>query len=250
LDSHRLHVCADSTELARVAAKHLIEQSNAAVAERNSFTLALSGGSTPKHLYELLADPSQPFFHQLPWNKTQFFWTDERYVSPDHPDSNYRMVNEAMLLHVPVPKENVHRFESEFPIAIDVAKQYEKTLKNVFHLTPGAVPRFDVILLGLGSDGHTASLFPGSDVIHERQHLVASPWVERLNSYRVTLTLPVLNAAVFVLFLVSGNEKAEILSTVLRSEYDPERLPAQAVEPDNGFLLWLVDQPAARLLDQ
>lgn len=244
-----LLVLSDSDELARAAAERFVNQSIEAVRGKGVFTVALSGGSTPKRLYELLADPDEPFREQLPWDKTHFFWTDERHVPPDHSDSNYRMVNEAMLSCVPVPKENLHRMPGENPSASEAADEYEKTLRTFFKLNGGNLPRFDLILLGLGADGHTASIFPGSEVLRQKRRLVAAPWVEKLKSYRITITPPVINNGALILFLVSGLEKAGILRDVLQGVADPVRYPAQLVKPTNGRLLWLADNAAATGLE-
>lgn len=205
--------------------------------------MALSGGSTPKILYQLLADATQPFHEQIPWAKIHFFWSDERHVPPDHPDSNYRMANEAMLSRVSVLSDNIHRVAGEKPNAAEAADDYEQTLKE---LTKESLPQLDLILLGLGSDGHTASIFPGSEVLHETKRLVAAPWVEKLKTYRITMTLPLLNNGASVLFLVSGSDKAGIVKEVLEG---PNQYPAQAVKPTNGELLWLLDQEAAKALE-
>lgn len=224
--------------LAHAAAKLFVAKSLEAVAQRGFFTVALSGGSTPKLLYELLADPNEPFREQIAWSRIHFFWTDERHVAPDHPESNYRMANEAMLSHVAVLRENVHRVLSENPNASQAAQDYEEEVLKF-------VPRFDLSLLGVGTDGHTASIFPESDVLHETKRLVAAPWVEKLNAYRITMTLPLINNAASVVFLVSGTEKAEIVKEVLRG---PKRYPAQQVRPTNGELRWLLDREAASKL--
>jgi 6-phosphogluconolactonase len=239
----KIEILSSREELARASANFFVEQSVAAVAQRGLFTVALSGGSTPRILYELLADPNEPFREQVPWTESHFFWSDERHVPPDHPDSNYRMANEALLSRVPVPQHNVHRVLSENPNAAAAAKAYEETLLEV---TKETLPQLDLILLGLGNDGHTASIFPGSEVLHETTHLVAAPWVEKLKSYRITMTLPLLNNGASVLFLVGGSEKAEIVKTVLEG---PEVYPAQAVKPTNGELIWMLDKAAAGRLE-
>ena len=226
-----IEVYANSQELARGAAEYFVARSSEAVAQKGFFTVALSGGSTPKVLYQLLADENEPFRAQVPWAKIHFFWSDERHVPPDHPDSNYRMAYEAMLSRVPVPESNIHRVHSENPNADEAARQYEKTLLQL-----------DLILLGLGPDGHTASIFPGSEVLHETKQLVAAPWVEKFNSYRITMTLPLLNSGAVVLFLVSGAEKAGIVKEVLEG---PKKYPAQFVQPTHGQLLWMLDKDAA-----
>ena len=231
-----LRILATKNDLARGAAEHFTLKSSEAVAQKGSFTVALSGGSTPKALYALLADPTEPFRDQIPWSNIHFYWSDERHVPPDHPNSNFRIANEAMLSRVPVTPANVHRIISENPNAEAAAKDYEATIKD---------PRIDLILLGLGTDGHTASLFPGSDVLHETKRLVAAPWVEKLSTCRITMTLPLLNNGASVVFLVSGAEKAQIVKEVLEG---PEKYPAQAVKPTNGDLIWMLDQEASNLL--
>lgn len=228
-----------SDDLAGTGAEHFLAVSRDAVARKGLFTVALSGGSTPKNLYELLADPNEPFRDQVPWARSQFFWSDERHVPPDDPDSNYRMANDSMLSRVPVPGANVHRVRSENPNAAEAAEAYEKKLREI---TGGSTPQLDLILLGLGTDGHTASLFPNSQALHEKDRLVAAPWVEKLQTYRITMTLPLLNNAASVMFLVSGSEKAGIVKEVLQG---PQLYPAQAVRPTNGKLLWLLDKEAA-----
>ena len=225
----------NSKDLARGAAEHFVARSREAVAQRGSFTVALSGGSTPKALFELLADPNEPFRDQIAWPNIHFFWSDERHVPPDHPDSNYRMANEALLSHVPVTQNNVHRVPSENPNAALAASEYEQTL---IRTTQQTLPQLDLILLGLGSDGHTASIFPGSEVLHETKRLVAAPWVEKFQSYRITMTLPLLNNGASVVFLVSGSEKAGIVKEVFATT---DKYPAQAVKPSHGELLWMLD---------
>ena len=235
----KLEILDTTNDLATAAAEHFVE-----LAQRESFTVALSGGSTPKLLYQTLADPNQPFREQVAWSNIHLFWSDERHVPPDHPDSNYRMAHEALLTRVPVPLANVHRIPSENPNAAEAAATYEQTLRQV---TQQALPRLELILLGLGPDGHTASIFPASDVLHETKRLVAAPWVEKLNTYRITMTLPLMNNAASVVFLVSGAEKAEIVKQVLQGQ--PERYPAQEVRPTNGELVWMLDKDAASKLN-
>jgi 6-phosphogluconolactonase len=225
-------------ELFEAAAAEFTAQASAAIRARGRFTIALSGGSTPKRLYALLA--TKP---NIPWDKIYFFWGDERHVPPDHPESNYRMVHEALLSKVPVPSENIFRIHTEEKDAAAAALQYEQTLKDFFHLSPGEFPRFDLILLGIGPDGHTASLFPGSPALNEHQRLVVANPVEKFHTDRLTFTFPVLNAAATVIFLASGPDKASMLHEVL--ENHDANLPSQQVRPINGRLLWLVDSAAA-----
>lgn len=231
-----IEIYADSKELARVAAELFVAKSNKTISKRGAFTVALSGGSTPKLMFELLATSCRD---RVPWPNIQFFWSDERHVSPDHPDSNFRMANEAMLSRVPVAANNVHRVQSENPNADEAAAEYEQTL---IRTTEQSLPQLDLILLGLGADGHTASIFPGSDVLHETKRLVAAPWVEKLHAVRITMTLPLLNNGASILFLVSGSEKAKIVREVFEG---PEEYPAQAVKPAHGELLWMLDEDAA-----
>jgi 6-phosphogluconolactonase len=236
-----IQIFPNSEDLARAAAEHFVARCREAVERRGSFTVALSGGSTPKLLFELLADSNEPFRDQIPWPNIHFFWSDERHVPPDHPDSNYRMANEALLSHV---NSIVHRIPSENPDAVAAANEYEQTIVQVTNQT---LPRLDLIFLGLGTDGHTASIFPGSEVLHETKRLVAAPYVEKFNSYRITMTLPLLNNGASVVFLVSGAEKAEIVKSVLEGE---NKYPAQAVKPTNGELIWMLDKEAAAYLSR
>ena len=237
-----LETVPDAPSLATRAAQIFSDCARNAVAKKDSFTVALSGGSTPRQLYELLADETREFREQILWQQCHFFWTDERPVAPDHPDSNYRMTWDAMLRHVAVPETNIHRIQGEKPPE-DAAIEYEKELRTFFRLKDDESPAFDLILLGLGEDGHTASIFPGTEVLNESRRLVAAPWVAKMNSHRITLTLPVLNNAATIAFLVSGETKATILHEVLEGK--PATFPAQAIRPTSGELVWLADSAAA-----
>ena len=223
-------------EFMEAAAQEILKAALQAVSERGRFTWALSGGSTPRDLYRRLA--SDPFRARMPWEAIHFFWGDERHVPPDHPESNFRMAREAMLDAVPVPAGNIHRIHAEEADAERAAAAYEDELRSFF----GPAPRFDLVLLGLGKDGHTASLFPGGMAVHERERLVVAVLASRV---RITLTPPVLNHARRRVFLVSGADKAQALQAVIEGEREPERYPAQIVE---GNRLWMVDRAAARLL--
>jgi 6-phosphogluconolactonase len=288
-----VRVVADAAELTRAAA----EEVTAALARHRDAwvpgvappstsapplvpSIALAGGSTPRALYRLLADPAAPYRARIDWQAVHFFWGDERHVPPDHPDSNFRMAREAMLDHVQVPAAHVHRIAAEEPDAERAARRYERELIEVFGLRrdrgdgedaaggadalgdADAVgdaarewPRFDMVLLGMGEEGHTASLFPGSPLLADRalqrpsaQPLAAAVWVEKLATWRITLTPPVLDHAATVIFLVSGAAKAPALAAVLEGEPRPELYPAQVVAPVDGRLLWLVDREAAAQL--
>jgi 6-phosphogluconolactonase len=229
-------------ELFAAAAEEVIHATDDAVAQRGRFTIALSGGSTPKSLFNLLATNAKS---TLPWNSMFFFWGDERHVPPTDSDSNYRMANEAMLSKIPVAPGNVFRIPAEDPDASAAANAYEETLRKFFAIGPKGVPQFDLILLGLGPDGHTASLFPSSAALHEKSRLVVANWVEKLKTSRITLTLPVLNAARCVAFLVSGTDKAPALHEVLEGTAPADQYPAKLVQPTDGKLIWLIDRAAA-----
>lgn len=210
-----------------------------AIARNKRFTIALSGGSTPKALYSELAGSK---FRDLPWGNICFFWGDERHVPPDHPDSNYRMTREALLSKVPVPPQNIFRIKAEGKDPEAVAQDYERTLRTFFHLEKDQLPRFDLVLLGLGPDGHTASLFPGANALKENERLVLAYWVESMKTNRITLTFPVLNNAACDMFLVSGKEKAQRVREILDEGKD---FPAGMVRPADGTLLWMMDRAAA-----
>ena len=208
--------------------------------------VALSGGNTPRQMFVLLA--SDEFRGQVDWAKVHFFWSDERAVPPANPDSNYGMARREMLIRVPIPEGNVHRMEAEKPSIGRAAHEYEEVLRKYLDLDDRGFPQFHLIYLGMGKDGHTASLFPGARVTRQTSRWVSTPLVTKLNMRRMTLTLPVLDAALRVVFLVVGSEKAEILRTVLQGKSEPP-LPAQLVQPRNlGLKLFLVDKAAAALL--
>ena len=218
------------------AADELIHR---AMAKDGKFSIALSGGSTPKSLYSLLAIQKRS---AVPWEKICFFFGDERHVPPGHPDSNYRMANETMFSRVSVRPENIFRIHSEED-AHQAARDYEATLKSFFALKPGEFPRFDLIFLGIGPDGHTASLFPGTAALNQNEHLVVPNWVEKLKNFRITMTFPVLNHAACVIFLASGADKASIVREALENQ--KADLPCQKVRPIDGTLVWMLDEAAA-----
>jgi 6-phosphogluconolactonase len=234
-------------ELFDAAAEEVVLAANEAIAARKRFTIALSGGSTPKSLYTLLASNARTAMN---WEQTFFFWGDERHVPPDDKDSNYRMAQEAMLSKVPVPTSNVFRVPAENPNADAAALAYEQTLRKFFSLEQDQPPRFDLILLGIGPDGHTASLFPETAALEEQSRLVVANWVEKLQTSRITFTLPVLNAARRVAFLVSGTDKAVVLRAVLQSDAPGEQYPSKLVQPKDGKLIWFLDNAAASQLTE
>jgi 6-phosphogluconolactonase len=249
-----IQVFTNPETLTQAAATEFVRQAERAIQARGRFTIALSGGSTPKSLYALLA--TQSWRDRIPWNKVHFFWGDERHVPPSDPSSNFRMTQERLLSQVPIPQQNVHRIKAENLDAKAAAAEYEQNLKQFFQLGKNQFPRFDLVLLGMGSNGHTASLFPGTDAVREQTRLVVASWIEELNSdasgnpfgERITLTPPVLNNAACVIFFVAGSEKATMLKTVLEGQYQPDRLPAQIVRPTQGKVVWMVDRAAASLL--
>lgn len=236
----RLVEVADASALARAAADAVVEHARAAVGARGAFAVALAGGSTPAALYHLLADARGPWRAAVAWDRVHVFFGDERSVPPDHADSNFRLADEALLRHVPVAA--VHRMEGERP-AEEAARAYEARLARRFGAGPP--PRLDLVLLGLGADGHTASLFPGSPALEERLRWVAAPWVPAVGAHRLTLTLPVLDAAAAVLFLVAGASKREPLAALLAP---PDAragapIPAARVAPA-GSLTVMADRAA------
>ncbi len=239
--SAEIRILTTPQELFGAAAEEVVRAANEAVDARGKFTIALSGGSTPKSLYNLLATNART---TLPWDRMFFFWGDERHVPPTDPESNYRMVEETMLSKVPVSPANVFRMPAENPDADDAAAVYEHTLRKFFQLPPDGVPQFDLILLGMGPDGHTASLFPGTAGLKEKSRLVIANWVEKLKTHRLSLTLPVINAARLVTFLVSGTDKAPVLKEVLEGNAPGEQYPSKLVQPKDGKLIWLLDRAA------
>jgi 6-phosphogluconolactonase len=246
-----LRIVADGAELARAAAEEVVRLAGEAVRASGRFTFVLSGGSTPRSLFGLLADANDSFRDRIEWSAVHVFWGDERCVPPDHPDSNYRMAREALLDHVPLPAANVHRIPAEDPDPQKAAERYDAELRAFFSLADRELPelpRFDLILLGLGPDGHTASLFPGNAAVHEQQRRVLAPFVAKFNAHRITFTAPVINHAAEVIFLVSGEDKAAALAAVVEGEPQVDLYPAQIVRPEDGRLLWLVDRAAAQRL--
>jgi 6-phosphogluconolactonase len=231
--------------LAAAAAEHFVEVASDGIAASGRFSVALSGGSTPRPVYSLLA--SEGFAKRLEWAKVHVFWGDERCVPPDDPQSNYRMAREALLDAVPLPPENIHRIRGEDEPE-SAAAACERELRSFFGTAPdGITPAagFDLVFLGMGDDGHTASLFPGSSAVRENVRWVLAQYVEAASMWRITLTPSFINAARNITFIVSGSDKAPRLREVLEGPEQPERLPAQAIKPKQGRLVWLVDEAAA-----
>ncbi|MBK9139243.1 MAG: 6-phosphogluconolactonase [Verrucomicrobia bacterium] len=234
----------DPQSLAAGAVALFLEAVGHAVSQRGRFAVALAGGRTPRQFYEALAGAASG---RVPWGAVEIFFGDERPVPPEHPDSNYAMAQASLLGRVPLPPGQVHRIRAELAPA-SAADEYERTLRARFRLSTGEVPRFDLVLLGLGADGHTASLFPGTNALSETQRLVCANWVPKFGHHRVTLTLPVLNAARQVVFLVAGADKAEVVKEVLAGPDREPPHPATLVQPAAGELHWLLDAAAASAL--
>lgn len=244
-----IRILPDANAVAQTAADEFVKLAREAIQRKGTFMVALSGGSTPKALYSLLAERTQNHIGpEVPWAQIHLFWGDERHVSPDHADSNYRMAYEAMISKVPIPAQSVHRVHAENKDAAAAAAEYDETLVKVFNLSDKQLPRFDLILLGMGPDGHTASLFPGSSGVQELSKRVVANWVQKFNSFRITFTRPVLNNGAEVLLLVSGADKAPALSEVMGAG-DPNTYPVKYVQPTGGKLIWLLDKAAAGRLD-
>ena len=238
-----IEIVATSVDLFHAAAEEFVLAARAAIGAQGRFTVALSGGSTPKALYSLLASNYAGFA----WNRVFIFFGDERHVPPTDPESNYRMANEALLTKIAIPPENVFRVPAENPDAAAAAIEYETQIRRFFALKPGEFPRFDLILLGLGPDGHTASLFPDTAALDEHSRLVVANWVAKFKTHRITFTFPVLNRAAEVIFLANGAEKADMVRQVLQGK-NSSQLPSQRVQPTDGKLLWLLDETAAAKL--
>lgn len=254
----QVRIYRDPDELALKAARRFARLADQYVIGGGRFTVALSGGSTPKSMFSLLA--ADPFLDTVPWESIYLFWGDERCVPPDHAESNYRMTKEALLSKAPIPEANVFRIPAELSDPEQAAQEYSTTLSSFFLTGPGAaqsgtaplsaLPRFDLVFLGMGPDGHTASLFPGTTALHAGDQIAVANYVEKFKANRITLTAATINNARNVTFLAAGADKAETLSSVLEGSYQPEVYPSQLIRPRNGTLLWMVDEASARLLSE
>lgn len=248
------------SEIARIGAE--------SIEKRGVFTIALSGGSTPKKLYSMLA--AKDFQGQIDWQKTQFFFGDERLVAPDSEESNFRMANETLFSKIQVPPQNIHRFhtekiaglfEEDYPgcgfgwinavekEAREIAGNMETDIRRLFSLKKD-FPRFDLILLGMGADGHTASLFPETDALQEKEKIAVENFVSKFGAFRLTFTFPTINNAQNILFLIAGADKADALREVLQGEHNPDKFPSQFIKPENGKLLFLLDKESAKFIDK
>ncbi len=238
------HVFRSPEEFAAGAAQYYADALAEAGRQRTHVRAAFSGGNTPKPVFELLADPSAGYRTEVPWEKLEFFFVDERTVPPTDPESNFRMADAALLSKVPLEASQIFRVQGELPPE-EAAAKYESAIRNAFRLEGAQMPQFDVLSLGMGDDGHTASIFPHTDAIHELGRIVVANQVPQKNTWRITLTWPVINQAHDVSFLIRGADKAEVLARVLSSDYDPEALPSQLIRPANGKLTLLLDEAAA-----
>jgi 6-phosphogluconolactonase len=240
-------ILADGAAIAKRAAAEFVRIAKEAVAEKGVFTVALAGGSTPKALYSLLVD-DPTLRSQLPWDRMHMFFGDERHAGPTDADSNFRMANEAMLSKSPLKPERVTRIKGEYPDTEKAALEYEQELKSFFKLGPGQLPRFDLVLVGMGDEGHALSLFPGTKALHPGDRFVVRNWVGKLYTERITITAAVASNAANVIFMVTKPDKALALKAVLEGPFEPEQLPSQSIQPVNGKLLWLVDSAAGGML--
>ena len=247
--NRKVELFADGVEIAQRAADEVVRIASEAAAARGAFTIALSGGSTPKMLYALLAE-NPALRNSLPWDKMKVFFGDERHVGPGRADSNFQMASDTILSKVPLQPEQIHRIKGEYPDTAQAAVEYEATIQREFALQTGEFPRFDLVLLGMGSEGHTLSLFPGTKALHETQRIVTRNWVGKLYTERITLTAPAANNAANIIFMITGADKACALKAVLEGPHEPEQLPAQMIQPSNGKLSWLADQAAGSMLSK
>lgn len=240
---------ADKAAMSVKAADWVASSVESAVRARGVARIAISGGGGPRRMFELLADSGHPFRTRIDWKRLLVFFVDERCVPPDSPDSNYRLAKETFLSKVPLPQENVIRIEGELEPE-EGAARYESAIRNRFRLEGAQLPRFDLIVLGMGSNGHTASLFPDSEALHEMMRLAVSNHVQDKIPWRITLTWPVINHADKIFFLIQDRSKAEVLREVLMGPYQPEILPSQLIQPESGQLSFLLDGAAASKLPQ
>lgn len=244
----QLRLFDDPEGMARAVADGLLRWTASRMEAGERFTIALSGGSTPIHLFKLLGE--EPYRNRMPWHRIHFFWGDERMVPPDHEESNFGNADRALLRRLQLPSDQIHRIRGEVADPDEAADEYAAELRRLFKLREGELPRFDLVLLGMGTDGHVASLFPGNPALWENRKLVTSAYLPRPGIHRITLTCPVINNAACIVFMVAGEEKAEILQRALEGPLQPQLLPAQLIRPQEGEFMWYIDRAAGRLLDQ
>ncbi len=246
-ENQKIRILTDSEAMSRAAAATIVDHISQSLQTRDVYSMALSGGSTPRRLYSMLANDAN-LREQIPWERIHFFWGDERRVPPGHPDSNYLMAYNALLSKVPIPATNIHRIHAGDADADKAAADYEIEIRRFFGIEAGQIPQFNCVLLGMGADGHTASLFPGTSALVETKRLVVANWVKKFQSHRFTLTLPVFNHAAQILFLVSGEDKADTLKAVLEGDSKTTRFPVQLIQPAHGEVTWFLDHSAASRL--
>ncbi|MCP4268688.1 MAG: 6-phosphogluconolactonase [Candidatus Brocadiaceae bacterium] len=239
-----IHIYPNKEKLVAATAERMVDSVEKAIVENGLCNIAMSGGNTPGGVFSLLA--SSPYRDRVDWNKLHVFWGDERMVPPEHKDSNFKMARETLLDHVAIPDDNVHRIRGEIAPE-QAAEEYASLLNDHFGTD---LPIFDIMLLGLGEDGHTASLFPGTDAVEERERHAVAVFVPKLDSWRVTLTLPVINTARDIYFLVSGRSKSDIVQRIMSMKEPSKEFPATMVKPDNGELHWMLDSEAMVLVNK
>ena len=242
-----IRILADSAAITRRAADEFVKAASEAVAKSGVFNVAFAGGSTPKSLYALLAD-DPAYRSKISWDKMRVFFGDERHVPPDNSESNFRMASEALFSKGLVKPEQIARIKGEYPDTEKAALEYEQVLRAYFQLKDGEYPRFDLVLLGMGDEGHTLSLFPGTKALHAAGRIVVRNWVGKFYTERITLTAEAANHANRVMFMITRADKAPALKAVLEGPYEPEQLPAQLIQPASGNALWLIDRDAAKML--
>jgi len=243
--ARHIHIAPDPVTLSSLAAEQIVTAAQTAIADHANFYIALAGGKTPQRLYEMLARPA--FANRIDWRRTHVFFGDERCVPPDHDDSNYKLAAKTLLSRVPIPTGQIYRIKGELSDAHQAAREYAELLLERLPSTPLGVPVFDLILLGLGQDGHIASLFPGTPILQERAKFVAAVHEEKLNSWRISLTLPVIEAARHILMLVAGEAKADIVREVLYAPNSLARFPIRMIKP-SAEIDWYIDAAAASKL--
>ena len=242
-----IRILADPAAITRRAADEFVMSASEAVAQHGVFNVAFAGGSTPKSLYALLADDAA-YRSKIVWDKMRVFFGDERHVPPDHSDSNFRMASEALFSKGLLKPEQIARIKGEYPDTEKAALEYEQVLRAYFQLRDGEYPRFDLVLLGMGDEGHTLSLFPGTKALHPGGRIVVRNWVGKFFTERITITAETANHANRVIFMITRADKAPALKAVLEGPYEPEQLPAQFIQPLSGHALWLLDRDAAKML--
>lgn len=252
IDNNELRIAENSEALYKAIADDFMQRANACIAEKGIFDVALSGGNTPKKLYSLLT--TEPYRSGIAWDKIRFFFGDERYLPADDPDSNYFMAHKYLFIHVPIPMQHVYMIPTHYQNPSRAAKDYADTIRELLGIGSDAIPQFDLLYLGLGTNAHTASLMPGTDLVksyvtspdgEDKSQITAAAWIEELNMDRITLTPPAINNSACIAFLVEGTEKAHPVWQIIEGPHDPVNCPAQLVKGEHGKLLWFLDKDSA-----